>query len=109
MILNDQDVRDRLTHGIYLPLDNKEEALGRLENAYKLAKQTEGLVKKVKKAQRAKKLEKAPILKVLDEAVKQNVLTQQEADLVKEAETAILDTIQVDDFSEEQYVANKVI
>ena len=109
MILNDQDIRERLTHGIYLPLDNKEEALGRLENAYKLAKQTEGLVKKVKKAQRAKKLEKAPILKVLDEAVKQNVLTQQEADLVKEAETAILDTIQVDDFSEEQYVANKVI
>jgi acyl-CoA dehydrogenase len=94
--------RDDLTDGIYVPHD-EEEALGRLENAMKLSEETAELVKKIKTAIRAKILPKAKVEASLEAAVDNSIITFDEMHLLKRAFEAVLDAVQVDDYTLEEY------
>ena len=89
--------RDRLTDGIYLPKDPNE-GLGRLEHAFQLVYEAEGIWRKVRRAVREGKVQKDRPEKMVEQAVANGVLTQEEAALLARAEEARNDAIQVDAF-----------
>jgi acyl-CoA dehydrogenase len=103
LIQEDTEQRDRLTDGIYLPKDPTE-AITRLDNAFKAVKKADEIERKVRKAIRAKTIPKIKGDKAYDEALKANVINQQEYDQIKKASELRWDAIQVDDFSQQEYV-----
>ncbi|MCZ6677167.1 MAG: acyl-CoA dehydrogenase, partial [Candidatus Poribacteria bacterium] len=96
--------RDTLTAGIYVPSDPNE-ALGRLERAFKLSYGAEGVIGKIQDAIQAQKLPKARPERLVAEALEIGVVSQAEAQLVAEAEAARNDAIQVDSFTQKEYMA----
>ncbi|HEY9806054.1 MAG TPA: acyl-CoA dehydrogenase domain-containing protein, partial [Candidatus Obscuribacterales bacterium] len=95
-------VRDRLTTNIYIP-SHPDEALGRLEQAFQLSIQAEGILKTIKTAIREGKLTPAKPEQLIDAALAAEVITATEATLIREAEAARNEAIQVDAFSLEEY------
>lgn len=104
LIQQDTPQRDRLTEGIYLPEDNANEAVTRLDQAFKAVKMADDIERKVRKAVRSKAIPKIKGDKVYDEALKANVINQKEYDQIKKAAELRWDAIQVDDFSQQEYV-----
>jgi acyl-CoA dehydrogenase len=104
-LLQPGEQRDRFTHGIYIP-KNKQEALGRLENALTLVKKAESVDKKIRAAVKSGNLPKIKGPALVEEARKKAVITEEEYLVLGQAEEARLDAIQVDDFSEAEYKAN---
>ncbi len=100
--LNNDKFRDRMTAGIYISKD-KNEALGRLENALDLFRKSEVLIAKLTDNIRAKKLPKKPILQILNDAVKQKIITRTQANIIKSAQEAMNDAVQVDEYSLKDY------
>lgn len=96
------DCRDRLTAGIYIPTD-PQQALGRLEHAFTLMQQAEPILKKVKTASRAGQLPSGKPGELVELACESGLISAPEAALLREAELARNDTIQVDAFSLEAY------
>lgn len=101
-------IRDRLSEGIYMP-KSREQQLGRLEYAFTVTLQAEAAEKKIKKAIREGVLPKKKTNLLLDEARGKNIISEAELKLIQESDAVRYDAILVDDFSEEQYHANKVI
>ncbi|HKJ33108.1 MAG TPA: acyl-CoA dehydrogenase [Balneolales bacterium] len=95
--------RDRLFYGIYVPEDLNE-AMGRLENAFKLSYEADEVVVKVIHAIKSKKLPKGDPIEMLDKAVEAGIISSDEADLIRKAEAARDDTIQVDSFTLKEYM-----
>src|SRR6476646_1776945 len=95
-------VRDRLTTNIYIP-SHPDEALGRLEQAFQLSIQAEGILKTIKTAIREGKLTPAKPEQLIDAALAAEVITATEATLIREAEAARNEAIKVDAFSLEEY------
>ena len=96
--------RDALTAGIYLP-DDASQGLGRLEHAFGLSFQAEGVTRKIKAAVRKGQLPKSDLATLVGNAVKAGLITAQEAELVAAAEAARDDAIQVDSFTKDEYMA----
>jgi len=101
--MDNQEVRERLTDGMFIGKD-PEEAMGRLERAYKTIKEAEVVEKKIRKAIKARQLQKKSKT-LLEDALSKNVINNSEFELIKRAEALRYDAIQVDDFSEEEYVS----
>ncbi len=95
--------RDRLTEGIYLP-DDKEEALGRYEYALQTLKEAETVYRKLHKATKKKELPKVQPRFVIDEALEKGIITEEEAGRIRKAEDARVDMVQVDEFTQEEYL-----
>lgn len=106
LIQQDTEQRDRLTQGIYLS-DDPEEPLTRLDNAFKMVKKAETIERKIRKAVKDKTLPKKRASFLLDEALQKNVITQEEFDTIKKAEEMRNDAIQVDSFTQEEYLNRK--
>ncbi len=96
------EIRDRLTQNIYLP-SHPDEALGRLEQAFSLSIQAEAVLKTIKAACRTGQLPSQKPEKLIDAALEAGVITEADAALVREAELARNEAIQVDAFSLEEY------
>jgi acyl-CoA dehydrogenase len=107
-MMKEGGIRDRLTQGIYLPKE-RDQAVGRLDYAFSVSLRAEAAEKKIKKAIRDKALPKQKTNTLIDEAASKNIITPDEAKLLKEADQVRYDAILVDDYNEEQYHANKVI
>lgn len=99
--------RDHLTNGIYIT-DNPLEAVGKYEFAMKLIHNASPIYNILFKAIKQKKLPKAPILSIIHKAVDQGIISNEQADLIRKAEVARDDAIQVDDFSLEEYMTETV-
>jgi len=95
-------VRDRLTEGIFLPED-KEEAIGRYEYALDALTEAEPVYKKIHKATRKKELPKTQPRFVIDQAVEKGIISKEEGELIRKAEDARIDMVQVDEFTLEEY------
>ncbi|MBD3885714.1 acyl-CoA dehydrogenase [Phormidium tenue FACHB-886] len=95
-------LRDRLTNGIYLP-EHPDEALGRLEQAFRLSVQAESILRTIKTASQNGQLPQAKPESLIDAARAASVITEEAAKLVREAEMARNDSIQVDTFTLEEY------
>lgn len=101
-LLYSEEQRDRLTGGIFVPT-KPGEGLARLEQAYKVIRQAEAVDRKIREAVHARKLNKKSRT-LLDDALKAGVITANEQALVAEAERLRWDAIQVDDYTQEDYV-----
>ncbi|MEK2688487.1 acyl-CoA dehydrogenase [Bdellovibrio sp. GT3] len=107
-MMKEGGIRDRLTDGIYLPKE-RDQAIGRLDYAFTVSLRAEAAEKKIKKAIRDGVLPKKKANMLIDDALAKNVINAEEAGLMKEADAVRYDAILVDEFTEEQYHANKVI
>lgn len=99
--------RDRLTNDVYVSKDPTD-AVGRYEHTMKLITEAGPIYKALYKATKKRELPKKPVTLVLDEAVEKKIITKEEAEMVRNAEAAREDAIQVDDFSQEEYLAETV-
>ena len=88
------EARDRLTSFLYIhpgsPWDE-------LEQAFTLAHQATESTARLRQAMRRGRLTKGAVLDVLDEAVTADLVTAAEADLIRRAETACREAVQVDE------------
>ncbi len=100
-LVSEGSERERLTEGIYLP-DNAQEALSRLEHAFRLSCQAEIITAKVKKEIRSGQLQKGETLYV--DALKSGVIDEAEYALLSEAKKVKEETIMVDEFSVSDYL-----
>ena len=95
--------RDRLTEGIYIPTEEGE-ALARLENAFVKTLASYDVVRKIRDAVKAGKVEKLDDpMALIEQAHQRGAITEQEAQLAKEGEAARQEYIQVDAFPLEEY------
>lgn len=106
MIQEDSEQRERMTSGIYFP-KNQNEGLAILDTAFKAVKQAEQIEKKVRQAVRDKQLPKIKSDKIYDEALSKNVITRAEYDQLKKAAELRWNAIQVDDFSQKEYLERR--
>lgn len=95
--------RDRICDGIYIPKDAAKEQIARLEKAFLAVKAAEETDRKVRKAVRAKQVSKLKGAKLYEEALAKNVITRAEFDMLAESEKLRWETIQVDEFTLEEY------
>ncbi|MBE0498877.1 MAG: acyl-CoA dehydrogenase [Campylobacterales bacterium] len=93
--------RENLTEGIYLP-KNTQEALGRLEHAFRLSCQADLVAAKVKKALRSKVLQKGE--RLYADALASGVIDEAEYALLCEAKKVREEAIMVDAFSLSDYL-----
>jgi len=105
LILSDSEQRRRHTEGIYMP-DNTVEQLGLLEEAFRVVKRAEAIDRKVRDAVKAKTLAKAKGRVLYDAALEKNVITADEHGVLLRSEELRNAAIQVDDFSQEEYVTH---
>jgi acyl-CoA dehydrogenase len=89
--------RDRLTEGLYLPTST-EQQLGRLEFALTRAIQAEHVERKLRKSLKTKSLGCAGLEGIIKMGLENAIINTADAQLLREAEAARLDAIQVDDF-----------
>lgn len=99
--------RDRLTDDIYIP-KSRDEAMGKYEHALKWVEKSYPVYKKLYKATKAKELTKTHVLKQLDSALEKDIITEEEAEMVRKTEEARYDTILVDEFTLEEYERSAV-
>lgn len=94
--------RDRLTEGIYIPT-HPDEALGRLEQAFRLSSKAEFILKTIKAASREGKLPLGEPQQLAQAALEVGVISAEDAELIRQAESARNDAIQVDAFTLAEY------
>lgn len=105
LITTDSEQRDRLTAGIFIP-KSVDEAVGRLEATFKVVKRAEAAELKIRKAIKTKQLPKRKIAEIVDQAVSMGIISADEkADLIRSEEMRN-HAIQVDDFSQDEYVGH---
>jgi len=105
VLLTDTPARDRLTRGIYINSD-ADDATGRIEVAFKAVLAAAPVETKIRFAQKQKQLLKGDPLKMLAEALRKCIISQDEADFYVTAEQTRLAAITVDDFSAEELMGN---
>ncbi|MGB3292462.1 MAG: acyl-CoA dehydrogenase [Phormidesmis sp.] len=105
-LMQQPDAREHLTAGIYLPQD-PEQALGRLENAYRLTQQATPIFKQLKAAVKSGQLPadlaQASTDALIEAGLRAGLVSGLDADIAYAAEVARTDAIQVDSFTLEEY------
>jgi acyl-CoA dehydrogenase len=90
-------LRDRVSEGIFIPADISD-PFGRLEDALKKAKAAEPIERKLRNAVREGKLEKQTGDLPVGAGVLEGIITEDEAEIVRQAAAARRKVIRVDDF-----------
>lgn len=103
---DNEELFKQFTRNLHISKD-EDSYMMKIQQAYKLIKQSEQTIRKIKQAIKSKKLPKQKIPFVMAEALKNNIITQQEFEALKLAEQARYDSIQVDAFTEEEYLGKK--
>jgi acyl-CoA dehydrogenase len=106
VILSDSDVRIRHTEGIFMP-KNTTEQLGLLEATFKVVKRAEAAEAKIRKAVKAKTLPRIKGPAAFQAALDKKVITKEDFDDLMRADQMRYEAIQVDDFSQDEYVNHK--
>jgi acyl-CoA dehydrogenase len=94
--------RESLTEGIYVSKD-KNDNLGRIENALILHEKSQSAFDKIRAAIKAQILPRKHAQDLIEMAFEKSVITSEEKNLMQEAESVILDAMQVDEYSLEEY------
>jgi acyl-CoA dehydrogenase len=97
LILTDSEQRLRHTEGIYVPPNNVEQ-LGLLEEAFRVVKEAEEIDRRVRAAVKAKGRA------LYDSALEKRIITAAEHAVLLRSEELRTAAIQVDDFSQEEYL-----
>ncbi len=101
-IVSNVEQRDRLTQGMYIP-SQPDQAIARLERAYKIVRQAEAVECKIRDAVLSRRLNKKSKT-LLDDAVKAGVIQPEEFACLTEADKVRADAIQVDDYSDAEFL-----
>jgi acyl-CoA dehydrogenase len=96
LLLTPSDARDRLTRYAYTSKDPRD-PVGRVENALKLTLASEPVEEKLQQGLR-QRLVPANYLTLVDEAAVKQVITSEEATLLRETHAVVRDAIDVDEF-----------
>jgi acyl-CoA dehydrogenase len=106
LVMTDSPQRDRMSEGIYIPTEAGEH-FAKLEEAFKVCKKAEEIERKVRKAVHKKILPKVKGPQLFTAALEKGIITKDEhADLIR-SEKLRWEAIQVDDFSQEEYLGLK--
>jgi acyl-CoA dehydrogenase len=101
-MLKNGEFRDALTDGIFVSKD-KNDNLGRIENAMALNEKAAPIFEKIKNAIKNKTLPRARVEDLVEAAKEKSVITLEEFHLLQDVRTAVLDAMQVDEYSLEDY------
>jgi acyl-CoA dehydrogenase len=101
--------REWLTEDLYVPEEDTDQPLGQLEHAFRLSRDAYHVGQKIKDAIREGTLPKQRPHQLLDAAVEQGVITDDERDLVHRADEARERYIQVDEFDLEEYRQRRML
>jgi acyl-CoA dehydrogenase len=101
-ITKNGSAREDLTYGIYVSKD-RQDNLGRLENAMRLNEASQIASQKIKKAIKSKYLPNKPVNDLIDLAFEKSLIDLQEKHQLHDAKTAMLDAVQVDEYSLDDY------
>jgi acyl-CoA dehydrogenase len=97
LLLTPSQTRDRLTEGLFIS-SNENDSITRLEDALIKSIKAEHLERRLKKELQDYQPGYQVMEGMLEKALQQNIITEQEASLIRDAETARWAVIQVDDF-----------
>lgn len=100
-LLEDSQVLDRLTEGIHI---SKDKRMKLLKVGYELSIKIRPIEMKIKQAVRDKKLEKKRIHLIKDEALEKGIITQEEHKQLSDLEKIGWEAIQVDSFTQKEYL-----
>jgi acyl-CoA dehydrogenase len=103
LIMTDSEQRRRHTEGLYIP-PNEIEQLGLLEEAFRVVKLAEEIDRRVRAAVKAKTLPKAKGRALYDSARAAGVISADEHTVLMRSEELRNAAIQVDDFSQDEYL-----
>lgn len=106
-LLTNNDFRDNLTDGVFLPEDEND-ALGRLEAARDSVVKAEGIMSRIKAAVKSGNLPKGRPDELTDAALRANIITAEEFNFLSGAKALWLDAIMVDAFEIEDYLSYKM-
>ncbi|MBI2778312.1 MAG: acyl-CoA dehydrogenase [Gammaproteobacteria bacterium] len=107
LLLEPSEARDRLTLGVYAPTDLAE-PLGRLEDALTKTIAAEAVEKKLRAALNAGAANGNDEVARIREAVKQSVISEDEAGVLLDAIAARKEVIKVDDFAPEYWKTEEI-
>lgn len=99
--MNPGTFRSALTRGIYIAKGDDPQA--NLQKAYELGIEAETILKKISVAVRSKTLPKGRPTQLVETAVEAGVITPDEAQTLRQAESARSEAIAVDSFNLEDY------
>ena len=99
LLLTPSQSRDRLTLGMYMPPTDAAEAVSELEDALIKVIKSEHIEKRLKKKMKGYQPGYQVMDDMLKRALSENIITDDEATIIREAESARWKVIQVDDFS----------
>jgi len=99
LLLTPSQSRDRLTQGMYMPPSDAAETVAELEDALVKVIKSEHIEKRLKKEMEDYQPGYQVMEDMLKRALSENIITEDEANLIREAESARWKVIQVDDFS----------
>lgn len=100
VLLTPSQARDRLTDGVFLP-DNENDTVARLEDALVKTIRAEHVERRLKKELKGYQPGYQLMDDMLNRALQKNIINADEARLVREAEQARWEVIQVDDFNQQ--------
>jgi acyl-CoA dehydrogenase len=98
LLLTPSQSRDRLTAGVFIPM-NEADTVARLEDALVKTIKAEHIERKLRQKMKSYQPGYQVMDTMLSSALSQGIINDEEADLLREAETARWHVIQVDDFS----------
>ncbi len=98
LLITPSEIRDRLTKGLYIP-DNNTETLGKLEQGFNKVITADHAEKKLYRGMKGYKPNYNGLDDLIEQGLKKNVITEEDAKLIREADEARTDIIQVDDFA----------
>jgi len=102
LALSPSATRDRLTEGCYIT-DDPNDAMGRVEDAFNVAIESEVIEKKFKVLTKSGKIKARMHTERIDEAVELAFITKQEGDQLHKLWLAMRNAIRVDDFSDKEF------
>ncbi len=102
IILSPSTARDRLTEGVYVPTDEKE-PLGRIESALQIVIAAEAVDRKLRTAVKSGTLPKLQGEALVEKGLENQAISQEEADIVRNAIKARRSVIMVDDFPKDYW------
>ena len=100
ILITPSDARDRLTKGLYIP-DNVTDTIGKLEDGFSKVILADHAEKKLYKEAKNYKQTYKGLEDLIRQALAGNVITEDDANLIREADKARTDIIQVDDFAKD--------
>ena len=102
-VLYQPDVLDSITQGIYTPQDHQEK-MKQLEACYRLTLQMRPIEKKIKSAKKQGLIKRGRLHSMGEQALKKNIINAEELKQLTQWEELSWKTIQVDSFTEEEYM-----